>query len=85
MLTYRYTGTMPTAFPTIPDHVRGGNWLATPGDTIESEVPIAHYQLELVEEVATKEVVENSQLVKTPAAPESTTSPVLAVDESKEN
>jgi hypothetical protein len=62
---------MPTAFPAIKDTVRGGNWLASYGDTIESEVPIAHYQLELVTEVTAAKVVEEAELVKTPAAPES--------------
>lgn len=80
---YRYVGDLPTAFPTIPDP-RGGNWFPSKGDTIESVAPIAHFQLELVvpEVPAADDVAEvDTQLVKTPAVPESTQSPVSTGDD----
>ncbi len=84
MFTYRYTGDLPTAFITLRKNDQ--TWFPSKGDTIDSEVPIRHFQLELVTEVAQSAIKEvDASSVKTPAGPDKEQSPVEAADESKEN
>lgn len=76
--TYRYLGTEPTCFVTIQKN-------AYPGVPLESDVPLSHPLLELVEDAPeVKEVAEVKELKPSAVVPETTESPVSG-DELKEN
>jgi hypothetical protein len=79
--TYRYTGDEDVAFVTIQKNARVGG-------TIESDVPLLHPLLELVEDERVVEVTpcieEVQKPIKSAIVPETTESPVSG-DDRKEN